>query len=71
MLVTPVQFAATLNARLDKGARQLPLSASDEAKLMAAVGDEEYTYLVLRDPTDRAMVEEESQVLPASLQPLG
>ena len=60
MLVTPVQFAATLNARLDKGARQLPLSASDEAKLMAAVGDEEYTYLVLRDPTGAEIVKVEN-----------
>lgn len=60
MLVTPVQFAASLNARLDKGDRQLPLSSSDESKLMAAVPDEGYTYLVLRDPTGAEIIKVEN-----------
>lgn len=60
MLVTPVQFSATINARLDKGDRQLPLSSSDESKLMAAVPDGGYTYLVLREPTGTEIVKVEN-----------
>lgn len=60
MLVTPVQFTATLNARLDKADRQLPLTASDEARLTAAVPDKSYTYLVLRDPTGAEIVKVEN-----------
>lgn len=56
MLVTPVEFTASLSARLDKADRQLPLSLSDENRLKAAVPDGDHTYLVIRDPLGAEIV---------------
>lgn len=56
MLVTPVKFAATLNARLDAGDLTLPLSTNDEARLRAAIPADDYTWLVLREPTGTEII---------------
>lgn len=50
MLVNTVFFSATLTARMDKADRALPISTTDTARLVAALGEEGYTYLILRDP---------------------
>lgn len=56
MLVTPVFFSASLNARLDKADRTLPLNKADSDRLMAAMEEDDYAYLVIRDPVGAEIV---------------
>jgi hypothetical protein len=60
MLKTPVYFTVTLNTRLDKADRLLPLTVNDEASLKAAIPDGDYTYLVVRDHTGAEIVKVEN-----------
>lgn len=58
MLVTPY-FTATLINKLDKLDVQLSLSQADNARLLAAIGDGNYTYLTIRDSTAAEIVKAE------------
>ncbi|HCL7555077.1 TPA: hypothetical protein N2X54_002088 [Escherichia coli] len=49
MLRTPVFFTAALSSRLDKTDRALPLNAQDINRLKAALAEDDYTWLVIRD----------------------
>jgi hypothetical protein len=59
MLTTPMTFAAQLSASLEKDARALPLTPADTDKLKALVREDDYTYLVLREPTGSEIIKVE------------
>ena len=56
MLVNLIFFSASLNQRLDKADRVLPLSATDNARLRDAMATDDYTYLVIRDPVGAEVI---------------
>lgn len=56
MLRTPVFFNAALNSRLDKADRALPLHTQDTDRLKAALAEDDYTWLVIRDEVGSEIV---------------
>lgn len=57
MLKTPIALSITLDAKLNKDDRYLPLSESNEALLVAALPNEgDYTYLTIREPSGAEVV---------------
>lgn len=55
-MLKTLPFVAQLSSPLEKGARYLPLSASDEAGLKAILPEGDYTYLTLTDPVGSEIV---------------
>jgi hypothetical protein len=56
MLVNLIFFSASISQRMDKADRFLPLNTTDTARLVAAMGEDDYTYLILRDPVGAEVI---------------
>lgn len=56
MLKTPVMFTATLNNKLPKDGRSLPLTSHDMDILKGLLPEDSYTFLTLREPTGTEIV---------------